>query len=333
MDGNNYPSIEAILPGATRLLDQTGAVGPVDNASSLCWWCDKEGSEGSPLEKCALCKRAYYCNPTCRGAHWPTHGLYCEPVSSQVTFSEADGYTQYVETRDGKAVYVLECEQCCDDMFCARVRSGCPKATAWRALFTVVGSPSLPGLITTIHRFYKSGAVRQKKQMSALFQAFRLYEENKAALSHEDDWLYKNFLTYCEIAARKLSPLPYLPDSDHSDDHPPRALSADVVRCFGRDDKDKDQLAVATITAHFILHTTSHQLAKPYQPNHNPVVVMKLVRFLEMIFFCVDIKVRFKGSHLLIQPADLFLVYLAKKRARVLLEEQENKEGTKQAAK
>ena len=327
MDDDDYPRVENILPGATQILVQTHAVD--STFSNVCWRCNKAGSESSPLERCALCKRAYYCNATCRDMHWHTHRLYCEPVSSQEALSKADGYTQFNGTYNRKQVYELQCEQCYGDMFCGRVVSGCPKAMAWQAIFTAINAPSLRGLIATIHQFHKNRAVGQEQQMSALFNAFRLYEENKATLSHEDSWLYKNFLAYCEIAARELTPLPYLQDSDHSDDHPPVALSAGVVRCFGRDDKDKDQLAVATVTAHFILHATSRQLAKNYQPNNNPEIIMKLARFLEKIFYNVDIKVRFRGSHLLIQPADLFLVYLAKKRARILLEGQETKEGTR----
>lgn len=42
------------------------------NASSLCFVCDKQGSQ-----RCAKCKGARYCSTSCQKEDWPTHKLVC----------------------------------------------------------------------------------------------------------------------------------------------------------------------------------------------------------------------------------------------------------------
>ena len=157
MDDDKLPFVGDVVGKILRETDQPvsviGDIDPADLASCVCWQCDKLASKSVPLEKCGLCKRAYYCNSTCRGTHWPTHKLFCVPISSQETLSEADGYTQFVETRKDKEVYVLECDHCNAKMFCNNTNSGCPKAMAWQAICTGTGHPALLDLCATVHQF------------------------------------------------------------------------------------------------------------------------------------------------------------------------------------
>ena len=161
------------------------------------------------------------------------------------------------------------------------------------------------------------------EQMVAMAQAFELYDKEPTALKYEDHWLFTTFIGVCRMAALN-NPYEYLQDMDQPDDQPFVAIPfEDLVPYFGKDDDDIPKLVARF--ANCILHTASHQLAKAYRPDNHPEVLMKLVRFVDKIAYKNDIEVTKKKpwKHFVMQPGDVFLVYLAKKRARVLLEEEE----------
>ena len=195
---------------------------------------------------------------------------------------------------------------------------------AWQTICTSTGHPALLDLCTTVHGFYKDKAVLQPEQMVALLLLFEFYDKETTALKYEDNWLFRTFLGVCHMAARN-KPYEYIQDTDEPDDHPFVAAIpfSDLVPYFGKD--DNDLLKLVACTANCILHTASHQLAKEYRPDNHPEVLMKLVRFLDKITYRTDIEISKEEpwKHFVMQPGDVFLIYLAKKRARVLLEEEQ----------
>lgn len=297
-------------------------------ASCTCWKCDRVKSA---LEKCTLCKQAYYCNATCREAHWPIHQFFCRPISSEKTHSEADGYTQFEETHKHKNVYVLECEQCRGGAFCDNTDSDCPKAKVWQDICTDIGCPTMLKLLAPYHRSYKDKVALDDQERIVLKELLNFCGEKSALLKYEDHWLLETFLRIsqedpCDNTRKRVRDIHFYANP-LSDDWTPN-----VHKYFGPDDDDIARLVITTGIAHCILHTTSRQLAKKYQPNHDPEIVIKLVRFLERILSDDGITIQ-STSDFLLWPEDIFLIYLAKKRARVLLEEQENQKVAKHTAK
>lgn len=62
----NQPTIQA-TGSSVQLGDET-----------KCHRCQKDRNDtGSPLMKCAACKRAWYCSPQCQKAHWKQHKPAC----------------------------------------------------------------------------------------------------------------------------------------------------------------------------------------------------------------------------------------------------------------
>lgn len=300
---------------------QVTIVGAPDSvvAPWMCWHCGRKESKSVALRKCTRCNRAYYCSKECQAAQWYAplgHKPFCKSVSSQNDLSEADGYHRFQQKREGKKVYVLECEQCSKKMFCSNADIGCPKALAWQAICT----ESTLVLVAMVHSFYVNKAANEKEQMIALEQLQQSYDNKKAASCCEDDWLLKTFLHVCTFAARG-NPLPYIQDLDYPNGRPIENLSLSSLHpYFGRDDLE-DVRTDIPYTAHCILHTASRQLVKDYHPNHRPKRLMRLVRFLDRVFYKSGIQLNDTEppTQFVMQPEDVFLVYLAKKRARVLL--------------
>lgn len=320
-DGNVY--MEKLLGEIQQATDrQVTDVGAPDSvvAEWKCWQCGRKESKSVSLQKCALCKRAYYCGKECQAVQWNAslgHRLFCRSVTSQKALSKADGYHRFQQKREHKRVYVLECEKCSKKMFCCNASSGCPKALAWQAICT---EPTL-ALVAVVHSFYDNKAENKEEQLLALEQLQLHYDNKKDAPNHEDDWLMKTFLHICTAAACG-NPFPFVWDLDYPNNRPVEQLSfTKLCPYFGLDDRDEVRTEFPHV-ADCILHTASRQLGKDYSPNRRPKTLMKLVRFLDRIL-CGDSGIRLDDdeppTRFTMLPSDVFLVYLAKKRARILL--------------
>lgn len=316
--------IEEVLLATNRPVLFAG-IADTDLASCICWKCREPTSKSAPLKKCTRCERARYCNNNiCQREHYKTHKYFCRSVGSQKVLSETDGYTQFEQKREHRQIYVLECGQCHNDMFCSNTNSGCPKAIKWQTIGVSSNHPSLLELIDTVHRYYKKKAVRQGRQLSALRQLRCLYSKNEAAFGCEDAWLLKTFHYVCDAAANG-NRIQYIQDLDYPRGRPFGNLAmADLAHYYGQSDPD-DIKGDLTYTANSILHTASQQLAVDYHPGRCPAVLMELVRFLEKVLYQSGIQ-QVAGEpsipypiEFTMQPDDVFLIYLAKKRARHLL--------------
>jgi hypothetical protein len=226
-------------------------------------------------------------------------------------------------------------------MFCSKIGAKnspkCPKRLVWENIAATTNQADLLDHISKIHRLFQQGQKNGRQQGQELRWLSQFYTRNQNLLNYEQSWLICTFRNICEEASiRTLPPNLHLGDNDHPKNLPPVSLSLPKLEPYIGEDDDPDIKDTALI-AHVILHTVSHKLDMDYQPKKRPKVVMQLVRFLDKIFYFVGIQLTDDFSQIsMMDPSAVFFVYLAKKRARILLEREAEKiaqKAVKQAAK
>lgn len=337
MDDNDGPYVEdligEVLQATNRSVTITG-VTESDIAHWKCHQCGKMESKDRRLQKCNGCKRAFYCSEACQKTHWNMrHKYFCRSIQTQNKLSREEGYTRFEEVREHKKIYVLECDKCQGKMFCNNVGSGCTKQLVWQGMADTSQEAALLDHIDSINRFYQRNIVNGRKQGNELRWLYQFYKDNNDAFVYEDRWLLYIFMDVCTRAAIRQTPQRFL-DGDYPNNHPPVPISLQSLGPYMGQDDD-DDIEKMTCIAHCILHTVSCKLNTNYEPNSRPKELMHLVRFLDKICYQVDICLLDDLSQISMKPSSIFVVYLAKKRARILLEKhamEKAKEATKKAA-